>query len=50
MFKVMPGWGFYVRHADVAFKDVTLKSLQRDVRPAIAMEDGTAKQTNVITH
>jgi polygalacturonase len=47
MFKVMPGWGFYVRHADVVFKNVTLKSMKPDVRPAIATEDGTAKQTNV---
>ena len=25
MFKVMPGWGFYVRHADVAFQECHVK-------------------------
>ncbi len=48
MFKVMPGWAFYVRHADaVTLRDVTLKSLRPDVRPAIATEDGTVNQINV---
>jgi hypothetical protein len=49
MFKVMPGWGFYVRHADVVFKDVVLKCIKPDARPAIATEDATAKQINVIS-
>jgi hypothetical protein len=48
MFKVMPGWGFYVRHAGVVtFKNVTLKCLHPDARPAIATDDAFVSQSEV---
>ncbi len=38
--KELPAWGFYIRHADgVEFKNVTLKVLEEDYRPAIVADD-----------
>lgn len=38
--KELPAWGFYVRHAkNVTMKNVTLRALQKDYRPAIVTDD-----------
>jgi len=40
MFGELPSWGFYVRHAEgIQFKNVRLKYMQDDFRPAIVMDD-----------
>ena len=40
IWKELPAWGFYIRHADgVEFKNVTLKVLEEDYRPAIVADD-----------
>ncbi len=48
MFKIMPGWAFFVRHAEgVEFKDIVVKALHTDSRPAISTTDAEVKQENV---
>lgn len=38
--KELPAWGFYIRHADgIEFKNVTLRVLEEDYRPAIVADD-----------
>ena len=38
--KELPAWGFYIRHVDgVTFKNVKLKALKKDYRPAIVLDD-----------
>ena len=40
MFGELPAWGFYVRHAkDIAMKNITLKLVDRDFRPAFVFDD-----------
>lgn len=40
MFKELPAWGFYLRHADdINFKNVTLRVKGDDYRPAIVAQD-----------
>ncbi len=40
MFGELPSWGFYIRHAEgIQFKNVRLKYLEEDFRPAIIMDD-----------
>lgn len=42
MFKELPAWGFYIRHADnVEFKNVKLVLEDKDYRPAIVADDVT---------
>ena len=39
-FKELPAWGFYVRHANnLVMRNVNIKALQSDYRPAIVMDD-----------
>jgi len=40
MFGELPAWGFYVRHAEgVKMKNVTVKYLEDDFRPAFVFDD-----------
>jgi polygalacturonase len=40
MFGELPAWGLYVRHADgVQLKNVTVKYVEKDFRPAMVMDD-----------
>ncbi len=40
MFKELPAWGFYIRHADkITFDNVTLVCEKEDYRPAIVLDD-----------
>lgn len=40
MFKELPAWGFYVRHArNIIFKNVTMTSKKADYRTAIVLDD-----------
>lgn len=40
MFRELPSWGFYVRHArGVTFKNVTMKTKDFDFRPAFVFDD-----------
>lgn len=40
VFKELPAWGFYIRHAEgVTFKDVTLSVIKKDYRPAVVLDD-----------
>ncbi|MBW6502322.1 MAG: glycoside hydrolase [Bacteroidales bacterium] len=40
MFKELPAWGFYIRHASgITFDNVTLTSLKRDYRTAVVLDD-----------
>jgi polygalacturonase len=40
MFKELPAWGFYVRHArDIAFENVTLVCGKKDYRRAVVLDD-----------
>lgn len=40
MFKELPAWGFYVRHAKgVTFENVTLSCVKKDYRTAIVLDD-----------
>lgn len=40
MFKELPAWGFYIRHASgITFENVTLTSLKRDYRTAVVLDD-----------
>lgn len=40
MFGELPSWGLYIRHAkDIALKNVRLKLVEPDYRPAIIMDD-----------
>jgi len=39
-FKELPAWGFYIRHAKgINFKNVTIKSLDKDFRAAVVCDD-----------
>ncbi|TAN18722.1 MAG: glycoside hydrolase [Chitinophagaceae bacterium] len=45
MFKELPAWGFYVRHADhISFDHIVLKSKEKDYRPAIVLDDAKGIQ------
>ena len=36
----LPAWGFYVRHVNgITFKNIKLKALKKDYRPAIVLDD-----------
>jgi len=40
IFKELPAWGFYIRHAEgISFKGVTLSIKKKDYRPAIVLDD-----------
>jgi hypothetical protein len=40
MFGELPAWGLYVRHANgLQLKNVTIKYLEKDFRPAIVLDD-----------
>jgi pectate lyase len=40
MFKELPAWGFYIRHAEnIEFENVTLKCREDDYRTAIVLDD-----------
>ncbi|MBS0012070.1 MAG: right-handed parallel beta-helix repeat-containing protein [Bacteroidales bacterium] len=40
MFRELPAWGFYIRHArDIEFDNVTLKCKKEDYRTAIVLDD-----------
>ena len=40
MFKELPAWGFYIRHAEnIVFENVTLKCKDEDYRTAIVIDD-----------
>jgi len=40
MFGELPAWGLFVRHADgLQFKNITIKYVEKDFRPAILMDD-----------
>ena len=40
MFKELPAWGFYIRHADnITFENVSLYAEKEDYRPAIVLDD-----------
>jgi|GEM_PF-340954 len=40
MFRELPSWGFYVRHAkDITFKNVTVATQKPDFRPACVFDD-----------
>jgi hypothetical protein len=40
MFKELPAWGFYVRHADgITFNHITLKAKKDNYRPALVFDD-----------
>jgi hypothetical protein len=40
MFKELPAWGFYIRHAKgITFDNVTLSCLKKDYRTAIVLDD-----------
>lgn len=40
MFKELPAWGFYIRHAKgISFKNVKLFAQKKDYRPAIVLDD-----------
>jgi len=40
MFKELPAWGFFIRHAkDIVFENVTLKCKNKDYRTAIVLDD-----------
>jgi hypothetical protein len=43
MFGELPSWGFYVRHAEgIRFKNVTLRYVAEDFRPAMIFDDAKA--------
>ncbi|HEX5026866.1 MAG TPA: glycoside hydrolase family 28 protein, partial [Agriterribacter sp.] len=47
MFGELPSWGFYIRHAEgITFKNVTLRYLEDDFRPAMVIDD--AKNINLV--
>ena len=40
MFKELPAWGFYIRHAkNITFENVTMTCLKNDYRPAVVLND-----------
>jgi len=40
MFKELPAWGFYVRHArGIRFENIILSCAKKDYRPAVVMDD-----------
>jgi len=40
MFKELPAWGFYIRHAkDLKFENITLSAAKKDYRSAIVLDD-----------
>lgn len=40
VWKELPAWGFYVRHAEgVTFKNVTVSAASKDYRPAVVLDD-----------
>jgi hypothetical protein len=40
MFRELPSWGFYVRHAkDITFKNVAVATKKCDFRPAFVFDD-----------
>ena len=40
MFKELPAWGFYIRHAkDITFDNVSIKALRKDYRVPIVLDD-----------
>lgn len=40
MFKELPAWGFYIRHAEnIEFENVTLRCMEEDYRTAIVLDD-----------
>ena len=40
MFRELPAWGFYIRHAeDITFDNVTLRCMKEDYRTAIVLDD-----------
>jgi len=40
MFKELPAWGFYIRHAgNIEFENVTLRCMDEDYRTAIVLDD-----------
>jgi hypothetical protein len=40
MFKELPAWGFYIRHAEnIEFENVTLRCKEEDYRTAIVLDD-----------
>jgi hypothetical protein len=40
MFKELPAWGFYIRHAkNLKFENITLSAAKKDYRTAIVMDD-----------
>ncbi|MFC2451377.1 MAG: glycoside hydrolase family 28 protein [Tannerella forsythia] len=40
MFKELPAWGFYIRHAkDIRFNNVTFVAQKADYRPAVVLDD-----------
>ena len=40
MFKELPAWGFYVRHAqNITFENVKLVAAKKDYRRAIVLDD-----------
>jgi polygalacturonase len=40
MFKELPSWGFYIRHAKgISFENVTLSCLKKDYRTAVVIDD-----------
>jgi len=42
MFKELPAWGFYIRHADnIEMKNVRLRVADKDYRPAIVCDDAS---------
>ncbi|MFH1195118.1 MAG: glycosyl hydrolase family 28 protein [bacterium] len=50
MFGELPAWGFYVRHADgIKMKNITLKLVEKDFRPAFVFDDSKNISLNGIT-
>ena len=50
MFGELPSWGFYIRHAkDVTLKNVRLKLVDSDYRPAIILDDVKGEQMEQVS-
>lgn len=40
MFKELPAWGFYIRHAkDLKFENISLSALTEDYRTSVVLDD-----------
>ncbi len=50
MFGELPAWGFYIRHADgIVLKNVTMRYVEDDFRPAMVLDDVKNSQLQNIT-